>query len=68
MLAGLTFGMLVIGGVVIGYIPVMMVGTLIFVLGFELLEDALVAPRRKLKVLEYLTVSNTPRRIELNYI
>ncbi len=56
MLAGLTFVMLVIGPVIIGYIPVMMVGTLIFVLGFELLEDALVAPRRKLKVLEYLTV------------
>lgn len=57
MLAGLTFLMLVIGPVVIGYIPVMMVGTLIFVLGFELLADALVAPRRKLNLPEYLTVS-----------
>ncbi|KAK7753230.1 hypothetical protein SLS62_004749 [Diatrype stigma] len=56
MLAGLTFLMLVIGPVVIGYIPVMMVGTLIFVLGFELLADALVAPRRKLKLPEYLTI------------
>ncbi|RYP06281.1 hypothetical protein DL765_009552 [Monosporascus sp. GIB2] len=56
MLAGLTFVMLVIGPVIIGYIPIMMVGTLIFVLGFELLEDALVAPRRKLKIAEYLTI------------
>lgn len=58
MLAGLTFVMLVIGPVIIGYIPVMMVGTLIFVLGFELLADALIAPRRKLKILEYLTVGD----------
>ncbi|RYP49800.1 hypothetical protein DL768_004587 [Monosporascus sp. mg162] len=56
ILAGLTFVMLVIGPVIIGYIPIMMVGTLIFVLGFELLEDALVAPRRKLKIAEYLTI------------
>lgn len=56
LLAGLTFVMLVIGPVIIGYIPIMMVGTLIFVLGFELLVDALVAPKRKLKLLEYLTV------------
>lgn len=58
MLAGLTFVMLLIGPVIIGYIPVMMVGTLIFVLGLELLEDALVAPRRKLQKVEYLTVSD----------
>lgn len=57
MLAGLTFGVMTIGPVIIGYIPVMVVGTLIFVLGFELLVDALISPRRKLKLLEYLTVS-----------
>lgn len=56
MLAGLTFVVLTIGPVVIGFIPVMMVGTLIFVLGFELLGDALVHPRHKLKLSEYLTV------------
>ncbi|KAH8676260.1 sulfate transporter family protein [Xylariales sp. PMI_506] len=56
MLAALTAVVMIIGPVIIGYIPVMMVGTLIFVLGFELLADALVAPRRKLKVLEYLTI------------
>ncbi|KAI1872834.1 uncharacterized protein JN550_003708 [Neoarthrinium moseri] len=56
MLAALTAVTLVLGPKMIGFIPVMMVGTLIFVLGFELLSDALVAPRRKLKVLEYLTI------------
>ncbi|KAL7629414.1 hypothetical protein AAE478_000934 [Parahypoxylon ruwenzoriense] len=56
LLAGLTFGVMTIGPVIIGYIPVMVVGTLIFVLGFELLLDALVSPRRKLKLLEYLTI------------
>lgn len=57
MLAAMTAVVMVIGPVIIGYIPVMMVGTLIFVLGFELLSDALVTPKPKLKVLEYLTVS-----------
>ncbi|KAI1459055.1 sulfate transporter family protein [Annulohypoxylon moriforme] len=56
MLAALTFGVMTIGPVIIGYIPVMVVGTLIFVLGFELLMDALVSTRRKLKLLEYLTI------------
>ncbi|KAI0141048.1 sulfate transporter family protein [Hypoxylon sp. NC0597] len=56
MLAALTFGVMTIGPVVIGYIPVMVVGTLIFVLGFELLLDALISPRQKLKLLEYLTI------------
>lgn len=56
MLAGLTAVTMVTGLKLIGYIPIMMVGTLIFVLGFELLSDALIAPRHKLKKLEYLTV------------
>ncbi|KAI0022229.1 cyclic nucleotide-binding domain-containing protein [Xylariomycetidae sp. FL0641] len=56
MLAAFTFIVMTIGPVIIGYIPVMMVGTLIFVLGFELLLDALVAPRQKLKLVEYLTI------------
>ncbi|KAI0842007.1 sulfate transporter family protein [Hypoxylon sp. FL0890] len=56
MLAALTFGVMTIGPVIIGYIPVMVVGTLIFVLGLELLLDALISPRRKLKLLEYLTI------------
>ncbi|KAI2635297.1 sulfate transporter family protein [Xylaria nigripes] len=56
LLAILTFVVMTIGPVTIGFIPVMMVGTLIFVLGFELLSDALVTPRRKLKLVEYLTI------------
>ena len=56
MLAILTVGILVIGPVIIGLIPVMMVGVLIFVLGFELFLEAIWEPRKKLKLLEYLTV------------
>ncbi|KAL3427812.1 hypothetical protein PVAG01_01321 [Phlyctema vagabunda] len=56
MLAFATFAVLLIGPVVIGYIPVMMVGVLIFVLGFELLNEAIVHPRKKLKTSEFLTV------------
>jgi sulfate permease, SulP family len=56
---------LMIGPVIIGFIPVMMVGVLIFVLGFELFLEAVWEPRKKLKLLEYLTVSpsNRPRRL-----
>lgn len=57
LLALFTGIIMVIGPVIIGFIPVMMVGTLIFVLGFELLLDALWDPRKKLNWLEYLTVS-----------
>ncbi|KAH7016079.1 sulfate transporter family protein [Microdochium trichocladiopsis] len=56
MLAALTFCVMMIGPVIIGYIPVMMVGCLIFDLGFELLLEAVWLPRKKLKVAEYLTV------------
>lgn len=57
LLAAATFGVLLIGPVIIGYIPVMMVGVLIFVLGFELFFEAVWDPRKKLKWLEYGTVS-----------
>jgi SulP family sulfate permease len=57
MLAIFTVGVLMIGPVIIGFIPVMMVGVLIFVLGFELFLEAVWEPRKKLKLLEYLTVS-----------
>ena len=57
MVALLTAGVMMIGPVIIGYIPVMMVGTLIFVLGFDLFLEAVWLPRKKLKLLEYLTVS-----------
>ena len=56
MLAIATFGILVIGPVIIGYIPIMVVGALIFYLGFSLMEEGLVAPWRKVHRLEYLTV------------
>ncbi|KEY71033.1 hypothetical protein S7711_00857 [Stachybotrys chartarum IBT 7711] len=56
MLAALTFGVMLIGPSIIGFIPVMMVGTLIFDLGFELLLEAVWLPRKKLKLAEYLTV------------
>jgi SulP family sulfate permease len=55
-LAVLTFVVMVIGPSLIGFIPVMMVGVLIFDLGFELLLEAIWQPRKKLKALEYLTV------------
>lgn len=56
MLAVLTFGVMIIGPSLIGFIPVMMVGCLIFDLGFELLLEAVWLPRKKLKLAEYLTV------------
>lgn len=40
----------------IGYIPVCLVGALIFLLGIELMEEALVEPFRKCHKLEYLTI------------
>ncbi len=52
-----TFGILVAGPVIIGYIPVMVVGALIFMLGFELMQDALYKTWGKVHRLEYLTVS-----------
>lgn len=57
MLAIATFGILIMGPGMIGFIPVMMVGVLIFQLGFDLVVEAVWDPRKKLKMLEYLTVS-----------
>jgi SulP family sulfate permease len=62
MLAVATFGVLVIGPTIIGYIPIMVVGALIFMLGFELLKEALHDTWRKVHMLEYLTVR--PFRVE----
>ena len=70
MLAAATAGILVVGPVIIGYIPVMVVGALIFLLGIELLEEALVDTWGKLSRLEYLTVSSSnvvPVLIQLTY-
>ncbi|RHZ74684.1 hypothetical protein CDV55_108370 [Aspergillus turcosus] len=56
MLAIATMGLLVVGPVIIGFIPVMVVGALIFMLGIELMEEALIDTWGKLHRLEYLTV------------
>lgn len=56
MLAAATGGILIVGPVIIGYIPIMVVGALIFMLGIELMEEALVDTWGKLHRLEYLTV------------
>ncbi|PYI12411.1 sulfate transporter family protein [Aspergillus sclerotiicarbonarius CBS 121057] len=56
MLAAATAGILVIGPVIIGFIPVMVVGALIFLLGIELMQEALVDTWGKLHRHEYLTV------------
>jgi sulfate permease, SulP family len=56
MLAIGTGGILVIGPAIIGYIPIMVVGALIFLLGFDLLREALYDTWGKVHRLEYLTV------------
>ena len=56
MLAFATFGILLAGPTIIGFIPIMVVGALIFLLGIELLEEAIVDTWGRLHRLEYLTV------------
>jgi SulP family sulfate permease len=56
MLAGATAGIMLVGPVIVGFIPVMVVGALIFLLGIELMEEALVDTWGKLHRHEYLTV------------
>ncbi|KAK2809956.1 hypothetical protein FQN50_003370 [Emmonsiellopsis sp. PD_5] len=56
MLAFGTFGILLAGPGIIGFIPIMVVGALIYMLGIELMEEALVDTWGKLHKLEYLTV------------
>jgi SulP family sulfate permease len=56
MLAAATFGIMVIGPVIIGYIPIMVVGALIFFLGIDLMIEALVPTYGKVHRLEYITV------------
>lgn len=57
MLAVATFGVLVVGPVIVGYIPIMVVGSLIFFLGFDLMREALVDTWGRVHRLEYLTAS-----------
>jgi len=56
LLAAATAGLWVAGPVVIGYVPVMVVGTLIYMLGIELTQEAIVATYGKLYRLEYFTI------------
>jgi len=56
LLAVCTFGILLAGPVIIGFIPIMVVGALIFLLGIELLDEALVGTWGKVHKLEYLTI------------
>jgi SulP family sulfate permease len=56
MLAAATFGLWVAGPVVIGFVPVMVVGTLIYQLGIDLAQEALVSTYGRLHRLEYCTI------------
>jgi SulP family sulfate permease len=56
MLAIATTGVMIIGPSIIGYIPILVVGALIYMLGIELMEEALVDTWGRLHKLEYLTV------------
>ncbi|KMP04206.1 sulfate transporter family protein [Coccidioides immitis RMSCC 2394] len=56
MLAIATFGILLAGPGLIGFIPIMVVGALIYMLGIELMEEALVDTWGRLHRLEYMTV------------
>jgi SulP family sulfate permease len=55
MLAAGTFAIMAAGPAVVGYIPVMVVGALIFLLGIDLMKEALVDNWGKLNWLEYFT-------------
>ena len=57
VLAVATFGMLARGLIIVGFIPVPVVGALIFYLGITLLKEALVDNWGRVHRLEYLTVS-----------
>ncbi|MCJ1380495.1 hypothetical protein MMC17_003600 [Xylographa soralifera] len=56
LLAVATFGILISGPVLIGFIPIMVVGALIFFLGLELMREALVNTWGRVNRLEYLTI------------
>lgn len=56
LLAAATSGVWIAGPTMIGYVPVMVVGALIYYLGIELLEEALWDTWGKMAKLEYLTV------------
>ncbi|KAI0314568.1 sulfate transporter family-domain-containing protein [Amylostereum chailletii] len=56
MLAGTTMILLLVGTGPIAYIPVMVVGALIFVLGIDLMKEALWDTRHRVSRSEYITI------------
>ncbi|CCL98492.1 uncharacterized protein FIBRA_00490 [Fibroporia radiculosa] len=58
LLAGATAVLLVIGTAPIAFIPVMVVGALIFVLGFDLVKEALWDTRHRVSRTEYITIAS----------
>ena len=56
MLAAATFAVMLTGPMIIGYIPIMVVGALIFYLGISLLKEALVDTWGRVHRLEFLTI------------
>ncbi|KAI9304619.1 sulfate transporter family-domain-containing protein [Cunninghamella echinulata] len=56
MLAGATAILWMIGPWIVGYIPVMVVGSLIFHLGLDLLKEALIDTWNSVHYLEYITI------------
>ncbi|SCU83942.1 LAFA_0D06920g1_1 [Lachancea sp. 'fantastica'] len=56
MLAAATFGVMMAGPVIISFIPICIVGSLIFLLGYELIKEALYDTWSKLNRFEYATV------------
>ncbi|KAI8091871.1 sulfate transporter family-domain-containing protein [Thamnidium elegans] len=56
MLAGATAILWMVGPWIVGYIPVMVVGSLIFHLGLDLLKEALVDTWHSVHYLEYITI------------
>ncbi|CUM62656.1 uncharacterized protein PRCAT00000210001 [Priceomyces carsonii] len=56
LLAIATAGVMFAGPVVIGYIPISVVGSLIYLLGYELLKEALYDTYGRLKKIEYSTI------------
>lgn len=56
MLAIATAGIMFIGPVLIGYIPVCVVGSLIYLLGYELLKESIWDTIGRLRKFEYITI------------
>ncbi len=56
MLAAATAAIMFVGPTVIGYLPITLVGALIYVLGIDLLLEAVWDTRNKVNRMEYITI------------